>query len=167
MRGHVAWRVQLSAECCIITLVYIERLVANTGLTIHMSNWKRIVLGAILLASKVWDDQAVWNVDFVTIVPGTSVEDLNQLEKSLLEYLLFNVSVPASVYTKYYMDLRTLAETKRRAVMAKPLSVDQALKLEAMTITSEDGAYKRIAPALRRTKSMEFYEPKSPAAVLS
>lgn len=44
---------QLTAECAIITLVYLERLLTYSELDIMPSNWKRMVLGAILLASKV------------------------------------------------------------------------------------------------------------------
>ena len=47
----------LSAECGIITLVYINRCIQYTELAMHATNWKRILLGGILMASKVWDDQ--------------------------------------------------------------------------------------------------------------
>lgn len=45
---------QLPPECAIITLVYVERLLTYAETDIDAYNWKRIVLGSILLASKVF-----------------------------------------------------------------------------------------------------------------
>eukprot|EP00128_Syssomonas_multiformis_P005606 Colp12_sorted_trinity150504_noHs@36320 len=154
----------LTAECSIITLVYIERLLGLTGLTMHASNWRRIVLGAILLASKVWDDQAVWNVDFCTILPDIPVADMNDLERSFLEKLQFNVSVPASTYARYYFELRELA-AEEKGVKLQPLDVATAQKLEAMTTVSEELA--KGSGGLRRVTSLEPFVSKSPAAILN
>jgi len=129
---------QLTAECAIITLVYLERLLKYAEVDISPGSWKRITLGAILLASKVWDDQAVWNVDYCQILKDLTVEDMNELERQFLEMLQFNINVPSSVYAKYYFDLRTLAEANDLSFPAEPLSKERAQKLEAMSQQYED-----------------------------
>ncbi|ESO95600.1 hypothetical protein LOTGIDRAFT_144585, partial [Lottia gigantea] len=129
---------QLTSECAIVTLVYLERLLTYTEIDIMPANWKRIILGAILLASKVWDDQAVWNVDFCQILKDIAVEDMNELERQFLEALQFNINVPSSIYAKYYFHLRELADAHDLVFPMEPLSKERALKLEAMSSVCED-----------------------------
>uniref|UniRef100_A0A665VFA1 Cyclin-like domain-containing protein n=1 Tax=Echeneis naucrates TaxID=173247 RepID=A0A665VFA1_ECHNA len=129
---------QLTAECAIVTLVYLERLLTYAEIDICPANWKRIVLGAILLASKVWDDQAVWNVDYCQILKDITVEDMNELERQFLELLQFNINVPSSVYAKYYFDLRSLAEANNLSFPLEPLNRDKAQKLEAISRLCDD-----------------------------
>jgi hypothetical protein len=51
-------------------------MLENTGIGLQPANWARAVLGAIIMAAKVWDDHAVWNVDFCQIFPDVDGEDL-------------------------------------------------------------------------------------------
>ncbi|XP_059178499.1 cyclin-Y-like [Physella acuta] len=129
---------QLTAECAIVTLVYLERLLTYSEIDINPGNWKRMVLGAIILASKVWDDQAVWNVDFCQILKDIQVDDMNELERQVLELLQFNINVPSSVYAKYYFDLRALADAHEIVYPPEPLDKERALKLEALSSVCED-----------------------------
>ncbi|TKS79378.1 Cyclin-Y [Collichthys lucidus] len=146
---------QLTSECAIVTLVYLERLLTYAEIDICPGNWKRIVLGAILLASKVWDDQAVWNVDYCQILKDITVEDMNELERQFLELLQFNINVPSSVYAKYYFDLRSLSETNNLSFPLEPLSRDKAQKLEAISRLCDD-KYKDVRRAARkRSASMD------------
>ncbi|PAV60604.1 hypothetical protein WR25_17990 [Diploscapter pachys] len=154
---------QLTAECAIITLVYIERLLNYAEMDLCPSNWRRVVLGSIMLASKVWDDQAVWNVDYCQILRDTNVDDMNELERRFLECLDFNIEVPSSVYAKYYFDLRTLALANDLQLPMQPLYKERAKKLEAMSRVCED----RLQHNMKRSHSAErlFTERRQPVVI--
>ena len=131
---------QFSPGCNVISLVYINRLMAFSGIMLHSKNWRPLLLSALLLAQKVWDDKCLANVDFPIIwraaVPLADAELLdlkaiNTFERMFLELLSYNVTVSASLYAKYYFELRSLCEANMRKFGLEPLSVEQAKKLEA------------------------------------
>ncbi|CAF4797034.1 unnamed protein product, partial [Rotaria socialis] len=125
---------QLTAECAIVTLVYLERVLSYGELDLCPSNWKRLVLGAVMLASKVWDDQAVWNVDFCQILKDITVNAMNELEREYVQLLQFNVNVASSIYAKYYFDLRQIAKENQISFPDELLTKEKAIKLEALSM---------------------------------
>ena len=50
---HLFIKAQLSAECSIVCLVYVERLMKKGGLLLLSTNWRPVLLCGLLLASKV------------------------------------------------------------------------------------------------------------------
>ncbi|XP_057400234.1 cyclin-Y-like protein 1 isoform X2 [Balaenoptera acutorostrata] len=147
----------LTAECAVVTLVYLERLLTYAEIDICPTNWKRIVLGAILLASKLWDDQAVWDVDYCQILEDVTVEDMNEMERHVLELLQFNINVPFSVYAKYYFDLRSLAHDNNLNVLFTPLTKQRAQNYEAISRLCDD-EYKDVCrAAMRRSFSADSF----------
>mmetsp|Transcript_334 Transcript_334/g.618 ORF Transcript_334/g.618 Transcript_334/m.618 type:complete len:401 (-) Transcript_334:1324-2526(-) len=139
---------QCSEECNIICLIYIKRLLKNAGsrnvLTAY--NWKGIVMTALLLASKVWDDLSMVNEDFAYFMPY-NLDQVNEWEVVFLAGLGYNVRVSASEYARIYFDLRNQAQRAGlEALPDKEIDVEQAHKLEALTSTME-----------KRTKSMHRF----------
>jgi len=120
---------EFSAECLVISLLYIERIRSKTGLHLLERNWQPILLAAMVVAQKVWDDKSLLNVDFSLICSAYSLKDINLLEKQLLSLLEYNVSISASLYASYYFELRTLCEKAERPFTLKPLSEEQQQSL--------------------------------------
>lgn len=58
------------------------------------------------------------------------------MERHFLELLQFNINVPASVYAKYYFDLRSLADDNNLSFPLEPLSNKRAKKLEVSLSSS-------------------------------
>lgn len=123
---------QLSAEVGVMAMAYMDRVVQKTGATLHPSNWRRIVMGALILASKVWEEAAVWNVDFLCEdLPNITVNDLNRLERYYLNAIDFNVNLKAGEYAAYYYELRSLSENTKKFPV--PLSKEKERRLEETT----------------------------------
>ncbi|CAN0086287.1 unnamed protein product, partial [Phaeothamnion confervicola] len=92
-RGHryrnVYYRSRCNVDCIILTLVYVERLLKETNGELRPAprNWKSLLLSALILSSKIWDDLSMWNADFVEICPSYTLSRINELELAVLEAL--------------------------------------------------------------------------------
>lgn len=150
---------EFSPECLVIALLFMERLRTLTHIPLLVANWQPVLLAALLVAQKVWDDQSLLNIDFSVICDAYTLQDINQLEKQFLELLEFNVSISASLYASYYFELRTLCEKAERDFTFKPLSEEQQRKLEV----NSDHAGKELKNNNKGWKSLTTCVPFSKA----
>lgn len=97
----------LNTESCIICLVYIDRLKERNSLLISQENWRPVILAILLVSSKVWDDISVWNVEFAECFPIFGLKMINQMERTMLEALDYQLYISSSEYAKYYFALRS------------------------------------------------------------
>lgn len=137
-----------------MAMAYIDRLLAFTGISFVSSTWRRIVLGCLILASKVWEELAVWNVDFVDVFSNLTVKDLNQLERQVLNGLQFNVTLKSSVYAKYYFEIRSFSKRDANNFPLKPLDKVGAKRMEDRSKGIEEKEKKR---KMSRSKSAEHW----------
>ena len=119
---------KLPIEAIPIALLYLERLILNTGNFITESNWKKLTLAALLLAGKVISDKKV-----IINVPEFSLEEINELEKVFMELLEYKLHVSAGEYTKYYFILRAFAEKEKIGWNLKATPVDKLMELQRMS----------------------------------
>jgi len=157
---------QLAPESLVMGVAYVERIVAM-GFKMYPFNWKRVILAALILASKVWEDQAVWNVDFLELFPLATPNDLGQLEKKLLSLLSFDVSLSASDYARIYFDLRAQSgATEEHFIELKPLNKDGEATLELKTTTYTQKHSKKLHRSSGSVDDITA-KVKSPRVVLS
>lgn len=66
------------------------------------------LFACLVMASKVWDDLSMWNVDFSQVYPSFDLRRVNTLELAMLDALKYVIRVSASEYAKYYFHLRSM-----------------------------------------------------------
>ena len=135
--------VQFSSECCIISLIYINRIIALTGLCLQTTNWRPMVFVSLMVSQKIWDDKYLSNGDFSYIYPFFDKNQLNILEMKFLEMIQYNVFVKLSVYTTFYLELRALIH---EGYPKKALTRYEVLKMEHLVKSKQERK-------LRRSKS--------------
>ncbi|KAL3937710.1 MAG: hypothetical protein SGBAC_007237 [Bacillariaceae sp.] len=158
-------RSKMEQDTIIMSLIYVERLVKATDgeLNPKPDNWRSILFACMVLASKVWDDLSMWNVDFSNVSTNTdglfsfSLRRINELELHLLKNLKFDVRVGASEYAKYYFLIRSmLIRSGLVQESERPLRKTEAFqKLEAKTYIYQSNQLDAADQKDRRTKSMD------------
>lgn len=99
---------QFSAECCVICLVYINRINAMTEMPLLPTTWRPLVIISLMIAQKMWDDKYLSNADFHYIYPFFDSQQFNMLEIKFLDLIEYNTHIKLSIYTRYYLELKSL-----------------------------------------------------------
>ncbi|XP_021786641.1 cyclin-Y-like protein 2 [Papio anubis] len=153
---HVLFKAtNLTAEFAIVTLIYIERLLSYAEIDLCPTNWKRIVIGAILLTSKVWKDVTIWNREYCKLFVNASIEDINELERQFLQLIDYNIKVSGSVYAKYYFDLRSLAKDNSFHLPIYLLNKERAQNLQAISRVEDTKIF--YSATMRRSFSADNF----------
>eukprot|EP00529_Nitzschia_sp_RCC80_P018949 CAMPEP_0113481630 /NCGR_PEP_ID=MMETSP0014_2-20120614/22507_1 /TAXON_ID=2857 /ORGANISM="Nitzschia sp." /LENGTH=502 /DNA_ID=CAMNT_0000375131 /DNA_START=732 /DNA_END=2240 /DNA_ORIENTATION=- /assembly_acc=CAM_ASM_000159 len=93
-----------SNECFILALIYIDRLIQRNNFLLTELNVHRVVITAILLAAKFFDD-AYYNNAYYSKVGGVLVSEMNGLEVDFLFRINFSLHVQPDVFHKYKAEL--------------------------------------------------------------
>lgn len=104
-------------------------------MSLQTTNWRPIVLVSLMVGQKVWDDKYLSNADFSYIFPFFDTTQLNLLEMKFLEMIQYNVYVKESMYTKFYLELKSLINEE---IPLKPLDNFTMRKLESQSKSIED-----------------------------
>jgi hypothetical protein len=160
---------QMEADCIIISLIYVERLIkmSEGALRPCADNWRSLLFSCMVLASKVWDDMSMWNADFSRTCPAGvkfSIKRTNELELGVLSALQYMVKVPASEYAKYYFLLRSMLIKSGLGIddlktSTDPLDVEGARRLQQVSALYQSSALMAQRGAASATKMIPLRRP--------
>jgi len=121
--GHQLFdSVQLSSECSIVCLIYVERLMEVAKVPLLSSTWRPIFMCGLLLASKVWQDLASWNIEFASVYPQYSLDAINRLELNFLRMVKWDLYI-SSRYVGVLCFSGCIMEMLRAVIHMHPFSL--------------------------------------------
>ena len=103
------------------------------------TNWRPLVLISLMIAQKMWDDKYLSNADFSYIYPFFDTKQVNTLEMKFLELIQYNTHIKFSIYTKYYLELKSLVPDE---FPLKPMDIFTSHKLEQQSKNMEENLRK-------------------------
>ena len=93
-----------SSECFVFALIYIDRLIQRNNFILTELNVHRVVITAVLLAAKFYDD-SYYNNAYYAKVGGVPVTEMNGLELEFLFFIQFSLHATPDVFMRYRHEL--------------------------------------------------------------
>lgn len=120
---------RLQPEVSVVTLFYLDRFSELSGVSVTPDNWQRLTITAMMLASKVWDDESFENVEFSQLCPLYTIDEINAFERIFLKCVGYNMACRGSQYAKTYFLLRTLGAKDSADFGLEPIDPMRASRL--------------------------------------
>ena len=137
---------KMEKEVIIISLIYIERLIFNTGFIINSRNWRKIIFIALIMASKLWDDDSLENIHFSQVFTHLKIGEINLLERTFLELINYKVFIKFGEYMKYYLAIKNLAlRFNFNGEQIVPVSVQKMMKIQEYAYQMQKRMRKKVS----------------------
>jgi len=124
-----------SQEVLILALIYIDNLIKESHICLNNLNVHRILITAVMLAAKFFDDQ-YYNNAYYAKVGGVPREEMNQLEIEFLFAIRFSLRVDPKKFNKYQTELTNHAVSHCNNCNEVLRSFNSPLKQEPCTTSS-------------------------------
>ena len=122
---------RIEKEAVVNGIVYLERYVDKSEMTVLPESWRRLTFIALFLASKLGKFH---KQEFLEIY---SEEEIDSMERAFLILIEFNLKIRQSEYAHAYFLLRTYTTEKDKSAPIKFLKVDKVLELQKAIIPEE------------------------------
>ena len=137
---------KMEKEVIIISLIYIERLIFNTGFILNSRNWRKIIFISLIIASKLWDDDSLENIHYSQVFTHLKIGEINLLERTFLELINYKIFVKFSEYIKYYLAVKNLAlKFNFNGEQIVPVSVEKMMKIQEYAYQMQKKMRKKIS----------------------
>ena len=151
--GRIHKYAACSNECFILALIYIDRLIQRNNFLLTELNVHRVVICAVLLAAKFFDD-AYYNNAFYAKVGGVLVSEINGLEVDFLFRINFSLHVTSEEFEKYRVELLQQALSPAPAQVSPEVhSAPAPMEAEPMGIAP--GPSPIVQPSMHIQSTME------------
>lgn len=144
----------MEKEIPILCLIYLERFSKKTGILLNYSNWKRLTLISLILASKIWDDDSLENVHFPQVMTDITLKEISGLEQVFLRLIDFDLVIRGAEYAKFYFILKTFSKNFNSVLPMGPLRVEQMKELQNNTVKAESALRDKYNMRLKLQKTM-------------
>ena len=104
MRDRIYANSACSDSCLILAVIYIDRFVESTQFCVVSQNMHKLLLAAIMLASKFFDDTFCSNAFFAEI-GLVSLAEVNRMEQVFLSAIHYSLYVDEKLFLRYYSDV--------------------------------------------------------------
>lgn len=145
---------RMEKEIPILCLIYLERFTKKTGILLNYSNWKRLTLISLILASKIWDDDSLENVHFPQVMTDITLKEISGLEQVFLRLIDFDLVIRGAEYAKFYFILKTFSKNFNSVLPMGPLRIEQMQELQNNTVKAESALRDKYNMRLKLQKTM-------------